>query len=59
MLVCLLGLLAFFALFDALLIGEYDALKAEMLRAKEEFNEYERKDIKHQENAKFLKDQVG
>lgn len=29
-----------------------------MLRAKEEFNEFERKDIKHSERMKFFKEQV-
>lgn len=39
--------------------AEHEALKTEMTRVKEEFNEYERKDIKHSESMKHLKEQVS
>lgn len=46
---------------DCLLVlaaGEHQKLTAQMKRTKEEFNEYERKDIQHQEGMKHFKEQV-
>ena len=40
------------------LAGEHQKLAAQMRRAKDEFNEYERKDIQHQEGLKHFKEQV-
>ena len=42
----------------ALIAGEHQKLAAQMKKAKEEFNEYERKDIQHQEGMKHFKEQV-
>lgn len=39
-------------------VEQYEVLKVEMAKVKEEFQEYERLDIKHQESVKFFKEQV-
>lgn len=38
--------------------GEHQKLSLQMKRTKEEFNEYERKDIKQREDMKHFKEQV-